>query len=132
MIAEWTKAGTAVRGLAESPELKQALASLASASDTLDGVLAEYAQNEPKGADMAATLAEVRKTVGTFNATASTVQKFVNAQQSLGDDASQALVRLGEAAAAVRELADFLERNPSALLSGRKQPAAINATNTAK
>jgi paraquat-inducible protein B len=127
LVAEWTKAGAAVRGLAEAPEVKQALASFASATVTLDGVLAEYAKNGPKGADMAATLAEVQKTVATFNSTASTVQKFVNAQQSLGDDASQALVRLGEAAAAVRELADFLERNPSALLSGRKQPAPANA-----
>jgi hypothetical protein len=33
-------------------------------------------------------------------------------------------VKLGEAAAAVRELADYLERNPSALITGRKQPAA--------
>lgn len=127
LVAEWTKAGAAVRGLAEAPEVKQALASFASATVTLDGVLAEYAKNGPKGADMAATLAEVQKTVATFNSTASTVQKFVNAQQGLGDDASQALVRLGEAAAAVRELADFLERNPSALLSGRKQPVPANA-----
>jgi paraquat-inducible protein B len=128
LVAEWTKTGAAVRGLVESPELKQALASLASAADTLDGVLAEYAQSGPKGADMAATLAEVQKTVATFNGTAATVQAFINAQQNLGDDASQALIRLGEAASAVRELAEFLERNPSALLSGRKQPAAANPT----
>lgn len=122
--AEWTAAGKAVKDVAASPELKQALASFASASGTLDGLLAELAQNGPKGADLAKTLAEIQATVATFNDTAATVQKFVNAQQSLGDDASQALVRLGEAAAAVRELADFLERNPSALLSGRKPPQA--------
>jgi paraquat-inducible protein B len=122
LVAEWTKAGASVRGFAESPELKQVLASMAAASGTLDGILAEYARNGPKGADMAKVLADVNETVATFNATAATVQAFVNAQQSLGDDASQALMRLGEAAAAVRELADFLERNPSALISGRKQP----------
>jgi paraquat-inducible protein B len=128
LVAEWTAAGTSMRTLAESPELKQALVSFASASDALDVVLAEYAKNGPKGADMTATLAEVQKTVATFNRTAATVQTFVNAQQSLGDDASQALIRLGEAASAVRELAEFLERNPSALLSGRKQPVPANAT----
>ena len=47
------------------------------------------------------------------------MKRFINAQQYLGDDASKALARLGEAASAVARLADFLERNPSALLSGR-------------
>ena len=122
LVAEWTKAGSALGELAASPELRQTLASLGSASEKLDAILSDYAANGPKGGDMALALAEVRTTVMTFNATAATMQKFVNAQQSLGDDASQAFNRLGEAAAAIRELADFLERNPSALLSGRKTP----------
>ncbi len=124
LVAEWTAAGTSVRTLADSPELKQALASLGDASKKLDVILTEYAATGPKGADLAKTLDEVRATVGTFNSTAATVQTFINAQQNLGDDASQAFVKLGEAAAAVRELADYLERNPSALITGRKQPAA--------
>lgn len=123
--AEWAAAGRAVKDTAASPELRRSLASLGAASQKLDTILSEYASNGPKGADLANTLAEVQATVATFNSTAATVQKFVNAQQSLGDDASQALIRLGEAAAAVRELADFLERNPSALLSGRKQPQSL-------
>ena len=45
--------------------------------------------------------------------------RFINAQQYLGDDASQAFSRLGEAASAVARLADYLERNPNALISGR-------------
>ena len=124
LATEWTKAGSAVRELAASPELKQSITNLSSATHKLDVILAEYATNGPKGADMAKALDDVRATVATFNGTALTVQKFINAQQSLGDDASQALVRLGEAAAAVRRLADYLERNPSALLTGRKQPPA--------
>lgn len=124
LTAEWTKAGTAVRELAASSELRQSFASLNAASQKLDAILTEFAANGPKGADMAKALEDVRATVATFNGTALTVQKFINAQQSLGDDASQALVKLGEAAAAVRRLADYLERNPSALLTGRKQPPA--------
>lgn len=123
LVTEWTAAGASVRALAESPELKQALTSLGDASKKLDGILAEYAASGPKGGDLAKALADVRETVVTFNNTAATVQKFIGAQQNLGDDVSQAFVKLGDAAAAVRELADFLERNPSALLTGRKQPA---------
>ena len=123
LVAEWTAAGASVRELAASPELKQSLVNLGSATQKLDAILAEFAKSGPTGESMAKTLEDVRATVVSFNSTAATVQKFVRAQQSLGDDASQALIRLGEAAAAVRELADFLERNPSALLTGRKQPA---------
>jgi paraquat-inducible protein B len=122
LAAEWTKAGASVNALVSSPELKQSLVSLSAAAQKLDGILADYAKNGPKGEAMARALAEVQATVVTFNATAATVQKFIGAQQNLGDDVSQALNKLGDAAAAVRELADFLERNPSALLTGRKQP----------
>lgn len=124
LTAEWTKAGASVRTLADSPELKETFANLNAASKRLDAILADYEQNGPKAGVLATTLGDVRATVETFKATAASVQKFVNAQQNLGDDASQAFVRFGEAAAAVRELADFLERNPSALLSGRKAPQA--------
>lgn len=124
LAAEWTKAGAAVHELASSPELKESFVSLSAATKKLDAILEDYASNGPKADSFARTIDDVRATVASFNATAATVQKFVNAQQSLGDDASQAFVRLGEAAAAVRELADFLERNPSALISGRKPPQA--------
>lgn len=124
LSAEWTAAGASVRALADSPELRQALANLGAASAKLDGILADYTATGPKGADLAKALEDVRATVVTFNSTAATVQAFINAQQTLGDDASQAFLKLGEAAAAVRELADYLERNPSALITGRKQPAA--------
>jgi paraquat-inducible protein B len=122
LVTEWTKAGTAVRTLADSPELKQSFVNLNAATQKLDAILADYAKDGPKAGDIAKTLADVRGTLETFDGTVATVQKFVNAQRNLGDDASQALIKLGEAASAVRELADFLERNPSALLSGRKQP----------
>lgn len=123
LLAEWTQAGASVRELASSPELRQTLASMGAASQRLDALLADFSANGPDAAGLAQALSEMRAMVATFNSTAVTAQKFINAQQSLGYDASQALTRIGEAAAAVRELADFLERNPSALLSGRRPPS---------
>ena len=46
----------------------------------------------------------------------------MNAQQNFGEDATQAFTKLAGAADAVQRLADFIERNPQALLSGRKRP----------
>jgi paraquat-inducible protein B len=64
-------------------------------------------------------LKDARGSINQFNELAVVMKRFVNAQQHLGDDATKALTRLGEASSAVARLADFLERNPSALISGR-------------
>jgi paraquat-inducible protein B len=37
-------------------------------------------------------------------------------------DATRALERVADAAESVQQLADFIERNPNALVSGRKGP----------
>ena len=55
-----------------------------------------------------------------FNATSGTLRNFINAQQGLGEGASEAFGKISDAADAVQRLADFLERNPNALLTGKK------------
>ncbi|MDP3207979.1 MAG: hypothetical protein Q8M65_02420 [Rhodoglobus sp.] len=40
----------------------------------------------------------------------------------MGDELAGTLEHLNEAADAVKRLADFLERNPNALITGRKRP----------
>lgn len=123
LIAEWTKAGQAVNKLAASPELKAAIVDFDEAAKRLNGVLAKVdSQIEPTSANLNQTLAETRRALDSFAATANTLRQFVNAQQNLGADSSLAFQRLAEAAEAVQRLADFLERNPNALISGRKKP----------
>jgi paraquat-inducible protein B len=123
LLAEWTKAGQSVNALATSPEFKQAFVHLDAAIADLRGVLAKLdAQIDPAGAKFGETLAEAKRTLETFNTTAVTLRRFVSAQQNLGADADQAFTRLAAAADAVQRLADFLERNPTALISGRKPP----------
>jgi paraquat-inducible protein B len=39
----------------------------------------------------------------------------------LGDEATRTLQQLGSAAEAVQRLADFIERNPQALITGKKR-----------
>ena len=67
-------------------------------------------------------LAQAKVTLETFNSTALAAQKFIAAQGNLGADVNRTLTQLGEAADAVQRLADFLERNPQALLTGKKRP----------
>jgi paraquat-inducible protein B len=123
LIAEWTKAGQSVNAFAASPEFKQAFVHLDAAVADLRGVLAKLdAQIEPAGAKFGDTLTEAKRTLESFNDSAVILRRFVNAQQNLGADAEQAFTRLAAAADAVQRLADFLERNPTALLSGRKPP----------
>ena len=121
---EWAAAGRSVTALAESPELKAVLANAASASARLDRVLADLEKASGPGAEQfALAIQDARAAMRQLVDTTTVMKRFINAQQYLGDDASKALSRLGEASAAVARLADFLERNPSALLSGRATDA---------
>jgi len=117
---EWAEAGKAVRARVESPEVSALLTSVASASARLDHVLADLEKATGPGAEQfTQVMLEARATLMEISEMSAVMKQFIHAQQYLGDDASKALVQLGQAAAAVARLADFLERNPSALLSGR-------------
>jgi paraquat-inducible protein B len=125
---EWAGAGRALRELAESPETKALLAQLSSSSARLDRVLGELEKNAgPTATELQATLVDMRATLDEFAATSVMAKRFIAAQQYLGDDASKALLRVAEASSAVARLADYLERNPGALLRGRAEPIADEA-----
>lgn len=123
LIEEWTKAAKTVRSLADAPELRQAIVHMDEAAQEIKRVVRVVeGQVEPTSTRLAEVLGETKRAVESFNAASTTLRKFIAAQQGLGDDAGHAFVKLGEAADAVQRLADFLERNPGALLTGRKKP----------
>jgi paraquat-inducible protein B len=127
LVAESTAAATAIRTVASDPAWPATLANLNAAVTDLRGTLAKVdAQVAPTGDKLAEILAQTKSAVDAFNATALTARQFIAAQQGLGADADVAVKRLAEAADAVRRLAEFLERNPAALITGRKsgEPAA--------
>ncbi|MBL9202477.1 MAG: MCE family protein [Opitutaceae bacterium] len=120
---QWKRTGAQVEALANGPEIKGAFQNLNVAVTELRATVAKLdGQIEPTGKDMRATLAEAQKAVKGFHGAAEAVRAFVAAQSGLGDDFSGTLQQLGEAAESVKRLADFLERNPSAILTGRKAP----------
>ena len=121
LVAAWTRTAGNIDGVLGSPEMKDTLAQMNAASKNLNQLLAKLdAQAGPTTEQLNATLAQTRETMAAFTQTADILRKFVGAQQNLGADATAALTKLGRAADAVAQLADFLERNPNALITGRK------------
>lgn len=120
---EWTETARALRTVAENPRIPAAL-------DNLDGALVDLRSTlqkidgsvEPTAAELAQTLQQARSTLASFDEAAATARQLLAAQSGLGAEATLALRQLGEASRAIARLADFLERNPNALLSGRTPP----------
>lgn len=120
---QWKKTGAQVEALAASPDIRQAFASLNAAATDLRGVLAKLdAQVTPAGRELTETLGQARVALGAFNDAAVAARRFLAAQGGLGDELTGTLQQLNEAAEAVKRLADFLERNPNALLTGKPRP----------
>jgi paraquat-inducible protein B len=121
LVSQWKDAGAAVKELASSPDAKRAFANLNAAITDLRGVLAKIdTQVTPAGENLTATLKEAKAALERFNAAAASAQHFIEAQSWVGDQGVQTLQELGDAAESVRRLADFIERDPNAILVGKK------------
>lgn len=120
---QWKKTGAQIESLASTADVKRTFENLNGAIGDLRATIAKLdAQVEPTGKELAATLAEARKTVQSFNETADAARKFIATHGGIGDDFVDTLGHFNEAADAVKRLADFLERNPNALITGKKRP----------
>jgi paraquat-inducible protein B len=119
----WSKAAEAVATAATDPEIKKSFANVNAAGDVLRALIVKLDQQvQPSSDKLAQTLDEARAALASFNAASASAQRFIQAQAGLGADADKTLEQLREAAAAVQRLADFLEHNPNALITGRKPP----------
>ncbi len=121
LITQWKTTGESVNTLVNSPELQKAFVNLNATLADLRATIAKAdATLGTAGSDVHATLAKTQEALQSFDDTAATLRSFVNAQQGLGEGATDAFAKFSAAADAVQRLADFLERNPNALLTGRK------------
>lgn len=119
---QWKATGRSVDALARSPQILQTFTTLNETLLKLQGTLAKLdTQVDRNGSELKETLSEAKTTIETFNAAALTARRFIASQQDFGSDADRAFVKLAEAADSVQRLADFIERNPNSLLSGKKQ-----------
>ena len=123
LFAQWKKTGEQFEAFARNPDFKRTFDELNQVMADLRATIAKLdAQIAPTSKEIADTLAEARATFQAFSATAATAQTFISTHRTLGEDVSLTLAHLNEASDAVKRLADFLERNPNALISGRKRP----------
>jgi paraquat-inducible protein B len=123
VTGEWAKAGKAVTTFTESPEIKKILVNLNTTIDRLASTVASIdASVGPAAEQLGGVLAQAKQTLATFEAAAANARNFISAQSGLGEEATRALMQLSEAALGVSRLTEFLERNPSALIVGRKPP----------
>ncbi|MDP3073090.1 MAG: MlaD family protein [Opitutaceae bacterium] len=120
---QWKRAGAQVETLVSGPDMKRAFETLNTAIAELRGTIAKIdRQVDPMAKDVHVTLADAQQAVKSFHDAAAAARDFLRAQSGLGDDLAVTFERVGEAAESVKRLADFLERNPSAIITGRKVP----------
>lgn len=123
LAAQWKKTGESIDALARSPDTLHSIENLNRTLEQLRSTIGRLdTQVDSNGTELKATLTEAKAALVSFNAAAQSARGFINAQQNFGVDATRALERVADAAESVQQLADFLERNPNALVSGRKGP----------
>jgi len=108
-----------INRLVTSPELRQSLVSLRTALDDLGKLTRNLdVRLEPLSSDIKAMLDETRLAMGQARSTLESTQHLVNDQRLLYS-IDNALTEITAAARSVRELSDFLERQPQSLLRGK-------------
>jgi paraquat-inducible protein B len=120
---QWKKTGESIDKLASSPDTIHSLENLNKTLDVLHNSLSHLdTQVATNGKELRETLVQAKAALESFNTAAQSAKGFINAQQNFSSDTSRALQRVADAAESVQQLADFIERNPNALVSGRKEP----------
>jgi paraquat-inducible protein B len=122
-----TNAGTAAANLLNSPDLKATLVSLQNATRNLDRAIStargvvENVNNRsgPVFESMKKAADQANLTLTQISATAATLQTSVAPDSPLAYRLEVALENFSEASSAIRELTDFLQRNPSAIVRGK-------------
>jgi paraquat-inducible protein B len=104
--------------LTSSPELQATLTHIDRATDDIQQIAREAKQELPPA------LADLRRTVAEAQKSLAAAQDLISARGTAAstpgtEGLPQALYELSRAARAVRELADYLDRHPAALLVGR-------------
>lgn len=116
MVATVTAAAESIQALASSDEAKASFGNLNKTATGLQELVAKFnTQVEP-------VRAELVRSLHSFHDAAESVHKLLGPQSALGDETIKALRQITATATSLQELADFLERNPNALITGKKLP----------
>jgi paraquat-inducible protein B len=122
-----TDAGSAAANLLTSPDIKATLASLQTATRNLDTTISTIRgmvqnvnnRSGPVLASLKNAADKASVTLGQISSTAQTLQAGLAPDAPLTYRLEVALENFSEASSAIRELTDYLQRNPSAIVRGR-------------
>ncbi len=116
------RAADGVDTFVNSPDARRAFANLNSAIDEARILMAKLDGNVgPISDELKKTLADAQTALKSLDSAAGTTRRFVQEQGQIGDEVTQALQQVADAATSLERLADALERNPSSLLVGKKK-----------
>ncbi len=117
-----TAAATAVENFVGSPAARDAFANLnATLTDARTALAHLDERSGPVSEELRATLIDARSALKSLDAAAATTRGFVQEQSRTSEDLAGALRQISDAAESLQRLADFLSRNPNALLVGKKR-----------
>ncbi|MFN8640706.1 MAG: MlaD family protein [Candidatus Binatia bacterium] len=130
MVEQANEALQGLTALVKDPALAKALGELPgtvknlnAAVDSANGLLRRVErQVDPLSQELHETLVGAQRAMSTVEQTAAAATTLIEPGSPLDYDLRQSLRDVSRAADSLRLLADFLERNPSALLYGRPQP----------
>ncbi|MBX3027934.1 MCE family protein [bacterium] len=129
MVDEANRALAGLSQLINDPSLRGAIDQLPGTVKNLNGAIDSAnallrrvdRQVEPLSSELTQTLVGAQRAMDTVEKTASTATTLIQPGSPLDHDLRQSLNAISQAADALRLFADYLERNPSALLYGRSQ-----------
>lgn len=117
-----SRAADSVTAFVDSPEAKQVFANLnLTITETRTAIAKIDAQVGPVSEDFKHTLVEAQTALKSLSNASDTTRRFVQAQGNVGDELTQSLRQIADAAAALERLADAVQRNPSSLIVGKKK-----------
>lgn len=106
-----------------TPDLTNSFAALGQTLNQARILLARVdGRVDPLADSISNTLHDVQNTLGDVRVAVGNASALIGPDSAVSSDLSQALEELGNSARAVAELAEFLQRNPNTLLTGKKQP----------
>jgi paraquat-inducible protein B len=109
--------------LMTTPDLTNTVKSARQALDHAQVLLARInGRVDPLADSVTNTLSDAQKTLADLRRGLQNLSGVVGPETSFHSDLTQALEELANASRAVAELAEFLQRNPDALITGRKRP----------
>jgi len=120
LVASAKGAFDGVNQLARSPDVSRTVVELHDTLASFHRVTDALGPNvQPTMTDVRASLAQLKVSLESLNGTLVSLRSLLDPSAPLVVDLSSTLNELGDAARSVRALADYLERNPNAIIRGR-------------